>query len=58
MIELETKLAKNKLLKLTLSILLKKKPTKFNSSKLNKKILNLKTYDQITLNSISLILVG
>lgn len=39
MIELETKLAKNKLLKLTLSILLKKKPTKFNSSKLNKMIL-------------------
>ena len=33
MIELETKLAKNKLLKLILSILLKKERSKFNSRK-------------------------
>lgn len=58
MIELETKLAKNKLLKSTLSILLKKERSKFNSRKFKQNDFILETYDQITLNSISLILVG
>ena len=58
MIELETKLAKNKLLKLTLSILLKKERSKFKSRKFKQNDCILETYDQITLNSISLILVG
>lgn len=58
MIELETKLAKNKLLKSTLSILLKKERSKFNSRKFKQNDFILEIYDQITLNSISLILVG
>ena len=58
MIELETKLAKNKLLKFTLSILLKIRNEPSLILVNLKNDFTLEIYDEITLNSISSILVG